>query len=209
MTRQPVVLIGAGGHCRSCMDVIEQEGRWDIAGLVGQKAEIGTSVLGYPVIASDAELADLVKDYPYALITVGHIQTPNLRVQLFQDARRLGFTLPVVVSPQAYVSRHASIGDGTVVFHGAVVNAGARIGMNCIVNSRALIEHDVVVGDHCHISTGAILNGDVRVGSWSFVGSASVVKQGLTLGEHSFLGMGIALKRDLDAHSRLTREEST
>ena len=209
MKRQSIVLIGAGGHCRSCMDVIEQEGRWDIAGLVGQKAEIGSSVLGYPVIASDAELADLVKDYPYALITVGHIHAPNLRAQLFHDARSLGFTLPVVVSPQAYVSRHASIGDGTVVFHGAVVNAGARIGMNCIVNSRSLVEHDVVVGDHCHISTGAILNGDVRVGSWSFVGSASVVKQGLTLGEHSFLGMGIALKRDLDAHSRLTREEST
>ena len=209
MKRQSIVLIGAGGHCRSCMDVIEQEGRWDIAGLVGQKAEIGTSVLGYPVIASDAESADLVKDYPYALITVGHIHTPNLRAQLFHDARSLGFTLPVVVSPQAYVSRHASIGDGTVVFHGAVVNAGARIGMNCTVNSRALVEHDVTVGDHCHISTGAILNGDVRVGSWSFVGSASVVKQGLTLGEYSFLGMGIALKRDLDAHSRLTREEIT
>ena len=209
MKRQPILLIGAGGHCRSCMDVIEQEGRWDIAGLVGQKDEIGASVLGYKVIASDAELADLAKDYPYALITVGNIHTPNLRAQLFHDARNLGFTLPVVVSPQAYVSRHASIGDGTMVFHGAVVNAGARIGMNCIVNSRSLVEHDVAVGDHCHISTGAILNGDVRVGSWSFVGSASVVKQGLILGEHSFLGMGIALKRDLDAHSRLTQEEST
>lgn len=209
MKRQSIVLIGAGGHCRSCMDVIEQEGRWDIVGLVGQKDEIGASVLGYKVIASDAELADLAKDYSYALITVGHIHTSSLRAQLFHDARRLGFTLPVVVSPRAYVSRHASIGDGTVVFHGAVVNAGARIGMNCIVNSRALIEHDVVVGDHCHISTGAILNGDVRVGTCSFVGSASVVKQGLTLGEHSFLGMGVALKRDLDAHSRLTREEST
>ena len=209
MKRHPVLLIGAGGHSRSCIDVIEQEGRWDIAGLVGQKAEIGTSVLGYPVIASDAELADLVKDYPYALITVGHIHTPNLRAQLFHDARRLGFTLPVVVSPRAYVSRHASIGDGTMVFHGAVVNAGARIGMNCIVNSQALVEHDVAVGDHCHISTGAILNGDVRVGACSFVGSASVVKQGIVLGKHSFLGMGVTLKRNLDAHSRLTREEST
>jgi sugar O-acyltransferase (sialic acid O-acetyltransferase NeuD family) len=209
MKRQSILLIGAGGHCRSCIDVIEQEGRWDIVGLVGQKAEIGASVLGYKVIANDAELADLAKDYRHILITVGHIQTPNLRAQLFYDARRLGFTLPVVVSPRAYVSRHASIGDGTVVFHGAIVNAGARVGMNCIVNSRALVEHDVAVGDHCHISTGAILNGDVRVGAFSFVGSASVVKQGLALGEHSFLGMGIALKRDLDAHSRLTTEDNT
>ena len=209
MKRHPVLLIGAGGHSRSCIDVIEKEGRWDIAGLVGQQAEVGTSVMGYPVIARDAELADLAKDYRYALITVGQLRTPGLRVQLFQEAQRHGFALPVVVSPHAYVSRHASIGDGTVVFHAAVVNAGARIGMNCIVNSRALVEHDVAVGDHCHISTGAILNGDVRVGTCSFVGSASVVKQGLTLGEHSFLGMGIALKRNLDAHSRLTQEEST
>ena len=57
MKRQPILLIGAGGHCRSCIDVIEQEGRWDIAGLVGQKDDIGASVLGYKVIASDADLA--------------------------------------------------------------------------------------------------------------------------------------------------------
>lgn len=206
MTRQPILLIGAGGHCRSCIDVIEQDERWDIAGLVGEAAEVGTSVLGYKVIASDADLTDLVKHYRHALIAVGHLQTPNLRLRLFHDAQHLGFRLPVVVSPRAYVSRHAHIGDGSVVFHDAVVNAGARIGMNCIINSRALVEHDVVVGDHCHISTGAILNGDVRVGSCSFVGSGSVVKQGLVMGEHSFLGMGIALKMNLGAHTRLTQE---
>ena len=26
--------------------------------------------------------------------------------------------------------------------HGAIVNAGARVGKNCIINSKSLIEHD-------------------------------------------------------------------
>lgn len=29
-----ILLIGAGGHCPSCIDVIEQEGRFSIAGVV-------------------------------------------------------------------------------------------------------------------------------------------------------------------------------
>ena len=29
--------------------------------------------------------------------------------------------------------------------HGAIVNAGARVGKNCIINSKSLIEHDAVM----------------------------------------------------------------
>jgi len=32
--KEKIILIGGGGHCKSCIDVIEQEGRFIIAGIV-------------------------------------------------------------------------------------------------------------------------------------------------------------------------------
>ena len=196
MSKPKLILIGAGGHAHACIDVIEQHGGYQIAGLVGRPNEMHAQHLGYTVFATDNDLAVLAKAFQYAFITVGQIQTPDHRIRLYQRATELGFQLPVIISPTAYVSRHATIGVGTIVMHGAVVNAGASVGNNCIINTRALVEHDAAVADHCHISTGAILNGDVRVGAGSFVGSGSVVKEGVILGRRGVVGMGVAVRHN-------------
>ncbi len=196
MSKPYAILIGAGGHAHACIDVIEQQGVYQIAGLVGMQEEMHNQHLGYAVIATDAELPQLAKDYQYAFITVGQIGSADKRIRLYQQATQLGFALPSTNAPTAYVSSHASIGAGTIVMHGAIVNAGARVGENCIINTRALVEHDAVVEDHCHISTGAILNGSAQVGAGSFVGSGCVVRDGVTLGKNCVVGMGLCVRHD-------------
>lgn len=202
MSKQKLILIGAGGHTHACIDVIEQHGGYQIAGLVGMPEEMHTQHLGYAVIATDDDLPQLAKDYQYALITVGQIQTPDHRIRLYQHAYNLGFQLPSIIAPGAHISRHATVGSGSIVMHGAIVNAGSRVGNNCIINTRALLEHDVAVADHCHISTGAILNGNVKIGAGSFVGSGSLIKEGLTLGQGCVVGMGLAVRRNQPDHVR-------
>ena len=196
MSKPSIILIGAGGHAHACIDVIEQQGQYRIAGLVGMKEEMHTRHLGYEVIATDDDLAQLATDYQYAFIALGQIRTPDSRVRLYQQATSLGFQLPVIVAPTAYVSRHATLGAGTIVMHSAIVNAGARVGNNCIINTRALVEHDAIVGDQCHISTGAVVNGGVSIGVGSFVGSGCIIKEGITLGRGCMVGMGLAVRHN-------------
>jgi sugar O-acyltransferase (sialic acid O-acetyltransferase NeuD family) len=203
MSSSAIVLIGAGGHARSCIDVIEHEGRFEILGLVGLPEEVGTRVLGYPVLGSDHELPELVARAGCALVSVGQITSPMLRMKLFDQLRKTGCDLPVIVSPRAHVSRHARVGAGSIVMHGAVINAAAVVGRNCIINSQSLIEHDVSVGDHCHIATAAVLNSAVRVGAASFIGSGTTVRQGLTIGERCVIGMSQRVLADCDADTRL------
>ena len=207
MSKPSLILIGAGGHARACIDVIEMNGQFQIAGLVGIPDEMNHKHFDYDVIATDNELPRLIKDYQYALITVGQIQTPDHRIRLYQLAIGLGFQFPVIISPSSHVSRNAPIGSGTIVMHGAIVNAGARVGCNCIINSLALVEHDTIVEDHCHISTGAILNGDVHIGAGSFIGSGSVVKEGVTMGQRSWVGMGLAVRKNHGEYARFVGGE--
>jgi sugar O-acyltransferase (sialic acid O-acetyltransferase NeuD family) len=191
MSEKEIILIGGGGHCRSCIDVIEAGNEFKIAGIVEQPGiNKKETILGYPVLGYDDDLETLKEKYEYALITIGQMGSSNLRQKFFNRLEKMGYTLPVIVSPLAHVSKHASVGDGTIVMHHAIVNAGAVVGKNCILNTRCLIEHDVKIGDHIHISTAAVLNGEVMIGSGSFVGSNAVMVNGIKISDNYFFKAG-------------------
>jgi len=175
--RDKILLVGGGGHCRAVIDVIEQEAKYEIAGIIDKRELIGSKIFGYEIIGCDDDLVDLYSKYSNALVTVGQIRSNVVRVKLFNRLKDIGYTLPVVISPLAYVSKYAKVAEGTVVMHQALVNANADIKSNCIINTKALIEHDVVVYSGSHISTGAIINGGVVVKSNSFVGSNTTTKE--------------------------------
>ena len=202
MSKPGLLLIGAGGHAKSCIDVIEQQNEFQIIGLVGSSNEVGTRVLGYEVLGIDDDLPELMKFAPFALISVGQIGINDLRSNLFSKILNLGFTSPVVTSPSAYVSHHAVVGKGTVIMHQAIINAGASIGSNCIINSKVLVEHDVVVEDNCHIATGAIINGGSSVGRSSFIGSGSTIRESISIGTMCVIGMGVIIRHDVPAISQ-------
>jgi sugar O-acyltransferase (sialic acid O-acetyltransferase NeuD family) len=189
---EKILLIGGGGHCKSVIDVIEQEGKYEITGIIDKKELIGQDVLGYKVIACDDDLEKLFSQYKYAFVTVGQIKSNSLRVKLFNILKEIGYELPVIISPLAYVSKHAKIEEGTVVLHHALVNANAKIGVNCIINTKALIEHDARVENNVHISTGVIINGGVVVKENTFVGSNTTTKEYIEL--NGFIKAGGVVK---------------
>ena len=206
MNKENIILIGAGGHALSCIDVIEQENKYNIHGLVGLKDEVGKKISGYDVIATQDELVDLSKDFRYAFIAIGQIKNVKLRIDLYESVLNTGFEIPSIISPQSFISRTVQIGEGTIIMNGVILNSGVRIGNNCIINSKALIEHGTQVADHCHISTGAILNGDCVVESKSFVGSGAIVKHGITLKTGSFVNMGQIVTKDFNNLNNMTGE---
>lgn len=190
MTGENIVLVGGGGHCKSCIDVIETQGEYRIAGIVDTKEKVGTKVSGYEIFASDEDLPKLAKEYRYFLITVGRVGTTDKRRELFERVGKMNVRFPGIVSPNARISKHSEIGEGTIVMHGAFINAGVRIGKNCIVNTSAVIEHDSVIGDHCHISTGCVVNGECTIGTGVLIGSNSVVNQCLSICDGAVIGSG-------------------
>ena len=189
-----IILIGGGGHCKSVIDVIEQEACFKIAGIIDKPELLDSKVLGYSVIGNDTDLENLVKKYQYALITIGQIKSPSARIKHFNLANKVGFSFPSIISPSAYVSKHSKIGKGTVIMHRATVNANTTVGDNCIINSKALIEHDCLILNHCHISTNVTINGGVKIKSKSFIGSNVTTKNNITINENSFIKAGTLVK---------------
>ena len=195
--KESILLIGGGGHCRSCIDVIESTGEYQIAGIIDIKDNLGTNILGYEVIGIDADIPLLVGRYKNVLITVGQIKNPELRIRLYNEADKSGADFPVIVSPTSYLSGHADVKNGTIIMHNGIVNSGAVIGKNCIVNTSSVIEHDVNIGDNCHISTACVVNGSCVIGKNVFIVSNSVVLNNITLCDNVVVGAGSVVNKNI------------
>tara|TARA_B100001250_G_scaffold93253_1_gene77713 strand:+ start:3893 stop:4456 length:564 start_codon:yes stop_codon:yes gene_type:complete len=182
-------LIGGGGHCNSCIDVIEQEAKYDIKGIFDLPDKIGEKVLDYKIIDSDKNIKKYINEDNFFLVTLGQIGIADKRLKYHN------LNLATIISPRSYVSNHCSIGKGTIIMHDVVINANAIIGNNCIINTKALIEHDAIIGDNCHISTSAIINGNVKVGHESFIGSGAVTNNNISIPPKSFVKANSTIKK--------------
>lgn len=192
---RPLILIGGGGHCKSVIEVAESCGR-TIRGILDVPAEVGREVLGYPVIGTDDEIASYADSCEF-VITVGFIKDPSLRIKLYGQVLDSGGKLATLVASTAYVSRHARLGQGTVVMHHAFVNAGAEVGVNVILNTCSNIEHGVHIGSQCHVSTGVMVNGDCRIGDNCFIGSQSVLANGVSVCNDVLVGAGSFVRKSI------------
>lgn len=192
---EQIILVGGGGHCKSVIEVAESAG-YTILGILDMPEEVGKSVLGYKVIGTDDDIPQYVGKADF-VVTVGFIKDPAIRMRIYDRIKSAGGTLATLVASTARVSRHATLGEGTVVMHYAFVNAGALVGNNCIINTFANIEHDVVVGDQCHISTGTMVNGDCKIGERCFIGSLSVVANGVSVGDDIVVGAGSLVRKSI------------
>lgn len=200
-----LILIGGGGHCRSCIDVIEFSSQYKVAGIIECEGVSQLTDIDYPLLGTDQDLLMILLKYPAALVTVGQIKNSKVRQNLFEVLKSMSAELPTIVSSNAYCSRHAHIAAGTIVMHRAMINTKATIGENCIINSQALVEHDTVVESHCHISTGAILNGAVHVETGCFIGSGVVVREGVRIGAGCVVGAGAVVLHDLPTGTTVRR----
>jgi len=194
-----ILLVGAGGHAYACIDVLELENKYSIGGFIEKDFTELHEHHGYLIVGSDNNLEALRLKYGCALITIGQIKTPKIRMRLFKLLKSLNYDLPVIKSPISYASRRAIIDEGTIVMHGAIINSNASIGKNCIINSNSLIEHDAWIGNHCHISTGAIVNGGVEIGHGTFIGSGAIISNSAKIGNNCIVGSGVILKKDLSS----------
>jgi len=191
MNDNGLVLIGGGGHCKSVIDVIDSTKRFTIAKILDVATKKGQTILNYVINGSDEEIEEISNFYSNFFITIGQIKSANPRIKIYNLLKSFPhINLPIIVSENAYVSKHSVIGEGTVVHHKTIINAGAEIGVNCILNTGCLIEHEAKIGNHTHISTNAIVNGQCEIGINCFVGSNTVVANNIRIADNVIIGSG-------------------
>jgi sugar O-acyltransferase (sialic acid O-acetyltransferase NeuD family) len=192
-----LVVYGAGGHARVLIDLLEQASLGSrLLGLVDDRVSPGTQCAGFPVLGR----IDWLRSHTGVAVVLG-VGDNQQRARIARACEELGLALFTAVHPRAIVTPRSELGDGSVVFAGAVINSGARIGKGCIVNSGAVVEHDCLLGDFSHVSPNATLGGGAQLGQLSHLGLGACVLPGVTVGDACTIGAGGVVVRPIPAGS--------
>lgn len=190
----PLIIIGAGGHGRVVADTACESG-WNVAGFLDLSVAKGTQLNGIAVLG-DGKNTEPFADFADHAFFVG-IGNGVIRWQEFCALITAGLPVPNVIHPFTYISSSATVGIGTLVAAGAVVQANVHIGDAVIVNTGARIDHDCFIGDGTMIAPGCVLCGNVTVGARAFIGAGSIVTPGVTIGDGAFIGAGSVVIENL------------
>jgi UDP-perosamine 4-acetyltransferase len=195
MAEPPVIVLGAGGHAKVVIDLLQKLGRSVLAALEPAPPAEPRRLLGVPVEGEEKRLAGLAPDSVDLALGIGMpaadpIKGLAARRALAGALRARGFRFPALVHPSAIVGAECTIGDGAQVMAGAVLQAGSRVGAFAIINTGARVDHDCVLGEACHIAPGATLGGNVRVGEETLVGIGATVRQGTEIGQRVLIAGG-------------------
>lgn len=184
-----LLIIGASGHGKVVADIARLNGYDSIAFL--DDDALRTKCGGYPVIGKSGDCLRLDGE---VVVAIGNAR---IRQTIQEKAAAAGRQLPVLIHPAATIAEDVSLGKGTVVMAGAVINPGARIGRGCIINTCASVDHDCVVEDYVHISVGANLAGTVTVGERTWIGIGAVISNNLSVAEDCMIGAGAVVVDNL------------
>lgn len=165
-----LLILGAGGHGKVVREValslldISRKPVYEIVDFLDDNSE--------EAIGKMADFEKYKYEYQDAFCAIGN---NTIRKQLLDKAEKLGYSVPVLIHPSAYVSKSAVIEAGTVVEPKAIVNANSIIHRGSIISIGAIVDHDAVVGEYGHVNAGAIVKAGARVESGRKLEAGEVV----------------------------------
>ena len=184
MYDKKIVLYGAGGHAKVILDILEAQGK-TVGAVVDDNPNL-TEFMG-------KEVRHGVNDASPIFVSIGINGIRRKVVEKVAPAT----VFETAIHPNAIVSPHATIAEGTVVMQGAIVQSCVQVGKHSIINTGASVDHDCVLGDYVHISPHATLCGNVSVGEGTWIGAGAVVIPGIRIGKNCIIGAGSVVVKDL------------
>ncbi len=200
----PTLCLTGGGHASVVIDAASLQGEVTITAILDDDdTALGATRYGVPIIATLEHLEAMPEQgFHQFILGLGGTDTPGgarHREAVFERAWKAGLEPVTIIHPRSIIAGGVSIGGGSAVLAGAILNPRSRVGVNAIINSGAIVEHDVRVGDHAHVAPGAILCGGVSIGSRAHVGAGAVIRQGLSIGDDAVIAAGAVVVRDVPA----------
>lgn len=203
MTKQKIVIIGAGGHAKEAVAILEQlSNPPKLVGFAEQADRLpdNRTCMGYPCDTREA----LLKYNPtHYLLAVGN---GVARRQLVPDLAQAGLQPFILTAPHVFIGKQVTLGQGCLIYPNSVLTADIIIGDHVHINTGCTISHDCSIGDYTTISPGVHIAGNVRVEEDVFIGIGANIINGtpgapLVIGKGSVIAAGALVKEHVSAGS--------
>ena len=156
-----LLILGAGIYGLIAKEIAESMGCFDKIAFADDFAH--QTLNGIPVVGTTDDLSVLSEEYGYAIVAIGKASVRSSMIKKIENEPRL--KMATLISPRAFVSDLATIGEGSIIEPMAVVSALCTLGKGCFVCAGAVVNHECKCGDAVQIDCNATVTGNSVVPS--------------------------------------------
>ena len=187
-----LIIIGASGHGKVVADIASKMNKYyEIEFLDDNQAM--KSCIGFPVVGTSRDFLKYLQQADF-FVAIGNTK---IRKKIMEQITEHGASIATLIHPMASISNYVSIGEGSVIMSGAVINPDPTIGKGCIVNTGATVDHDCRIGDYVHVAVGAHVCGTVTIGNSTWIGAGATVKNNISICDEWTVGISAAVVKDI------------
>lgn len=197
-------IFGAGEFADIAANYFSEENRYRLEGFVVDDellASSGETLDGKPVHA----LSEVVKDFTTngikVFVAISASNMNKSRQKVYERLKALGASFATYISPKAYVSNRASIGENVFIFEENVVQLGVTIGNNTVLWSGNHLGHQTKVASHVFFSSHVVVSGFCNVQNNCYFGVNSTLVDHLNIAEGTLVGAGSLILNDTESNS--------
>lgn len=195
-----VIIIGSGGHAKVVIDILEKLNIYDIIGFIDDFKAQGTSIYGYEVLGDETYIQANHSFIYGGIVAIGDNWVRSKVVSHILSIHPQ-FNFIRAIHPSATVARGVTVGDGTVIMAGAVINSDTVIGEHCILNTKSSVDHDCAIRDFVTIAPNATTGGNVKIGDFSTVSLGANIIHSREIGIHTIIGAGSNVLSDIGSYA--------
>ncbi len=196
--KQNILVVGASGHSKVVIDLIEKEGEYNIIGIITALDESFKGTFsGYKILGNEEDLPLLFpNNIEYKLfIAIGdNWIRQKVKNKIVKIVPHIEFA--TLIHPTSQIGRNVIIGNGVAIMAGVIINCDSIIGNFSIINTKASLDHENIIQDYTSIGPGATTGGNVSIGEFSAISIGATVKHGISIGKHSIIGASALLMKD-------------
>jgi len=179
------------------MRILEDEGKYEIVGIIDDFKEKGFDYHGLKVIGDSSYLTKLKEEGVDSIFSGIGYTNMRLRGELFNRFKKMGFKTPNVIHSSAIIDKSATLGSGIAIFTGVIVDNDAKISDNVLVHIGSIVAHDVKIHDNVFVSGNATITGFVEIHEESYIGAGSSIIDQIKIGKNVIVGLGAVVTKDV------------
>ena len=200
MNKERIILVGSGQHANVVLYNIEEQGKYDVVGILDSDiSKKNISFNGIPILGDYNNIDTLQyvkKEFNIDRFFIG-FGNMNYRKFVYEYLIKNGWEAVNIFHPNAVISKQAKIGNGVLIECGCLITPNPIIGNNVVVNTGSQINHDNIVMDHVYMASGVVLSGGVYIGENSLIDDGVIITLGKKVGKNCIIGAGGIVTKDI------------
>ena len=197
MKKEKLIIIGASGHAKVIIDIVEKQDKYELLGLIESNPNLEKKVLGYGILGDESILSEPIYSDVHLFIAIGDNWIRHLVKDKISTLNPF-IKFATLIHPSAQIAKGVKIGDGVCIMAGSIVNSDSIIENFTIINTKASMDHDGYLGAFASLAPNATTGGNVSIGNFTSVGISATIKHGVQIGAHGVIGGGALVLKNFE-----------